>query len=167
MRWVLRVLAVILAAAALGGCGSDDGLDQGSGKIDLIKSDRIPAELMGLQVQNEDVSKTLSEIKRSWADGVALYSFRREELVQATLQINRFNENADYDDAGFRRRILQQIGGTAPRQVQVGDEDVFVTQSTKQTLAIWFEGEHLFVLSIRQDFEKPRSLLRAALELQV
>ena len=122
---------------------------------------------MGLQVQSEDVSKTLSELKRSWAEGVGLYSFRREELVQATLQINRFNDNANYEDAGFRRQILQQIGGTAPRQIDVGDEDVFVTQSTKQTLAIWFEDEHLFVLSIRQDFEKPRSLLRAALELQV
>ena len=167
MRLVIRVVAVVMAVGSVAACGSDDGLDQASGKIELIKSDRIPAEVMGLQVQSEDVSKTLSEVKRSWAEAVGLYSFRREELVQATLQINRFNDNANYDDAGFRRRILQQIGGTQPRQIQVGEEDVFVTQSTKQTLAIWFEGEHLFVLSIRQDFEKPRNLLRSALELEV
>lgn len=167
MTMLKRVVAAVLVATAFASCSSDDGLDQASGKIELIKSDRIPGELLGLQVQSEDVSKTLSELKRSWADGVGLYSFRREELVQATLQINHFNENAKYKDAGFRRQILQQIGGTAPREINVGDEDVFVTQSTKQTLAIWFEGEHLFVLSIRQDFEKPRSLLRAALELEV
>ena len=167
MRFLVRAVALVLAAVAFGACGSDDGLDQASNKVELIKSDRIPAELMGLKVQSEDVSKTLAELKQSWADGVALYSFRREELVQATLQVNHFNENADYEKAGFRRQILQQIGGTAPRQIQVGGEDVFVTQSTKQTLAIWFEGEHLFVLSIRQDFEKPRTLLRAALELEV
>ena len=167
MRSVKRMAALLLVAAAFAGCSSDDGLDQASGKIELIKSDRIPGEVLGLQVQSEDVSKTLSELKRSWADGVGLYSFRREELVQATLQINHFNDNARYEDAGFRRQILQQIGGTTPRQINVGDEDVFVTQSTKQTLAIWFEGEHLFVLAIRQDFEKPRSLLRAALELEV
>lgn len=167
MRKLAQVVVALVAAAAFVGCGEDDGLDQASGKIELIKSDRIPGEVMGLKVQSEDVSKTLSEVKRSWAEAVGLYSFRREELVQATLQINRFNDNADYDNAGFRKRILQQIGGTAPRQIQVGDEDVFVTQSTKQTLAIWFEGEHLFVLSIRQDFEKPRTLLRAALELEV
>ena len=167
MKLVIRAVAVVMAVGSFAACGSDDGLDQASGKIELIKSDRIPAEVMGLQVQSEDVSKTLSEVKRSWAEAVGLYSFRREELVQATLQINRFNDNANYDDAGFRRRILQQIGGTQPRQIQVGEEDVFVTQSTKQTLAIWFEGEHLFVLSIRQDFEKPRNLLRSALELEV
>ena len=120
-----------------------------------------------MQVQPEDVSKTLSQLKRSWAEAVGLYSFRREELVQATLQVNRFNDNAKYEESGFRRQILQQIGGVAPREIQVGDEDVFVTQSTKQTLAIWFEGEHLFILSIRQDFEKPRTLLRSALELEV
>ncbi|MFP5325982.1 MAG: hypothetical protein ACLGHT_00695 [Acidimicrobiia bacterium] len=167
MSALRRFVAVALVAAALGACGSDDGLDQASGKIELIKSERIPAEVMGLKVQSEDVSKTLSEVERSWAEGVGLYSFRREELVQATLQINRFNDNADYEKSGFRRQILQQIGGTQPRQVQVGEEDVWITQSTKQTLAIWFEGEHLFVLSIRQDFERPRSLLRAALELEV
>ena len=167
MRAVTRGLAVILIAATFGACGSDDGLDQGTGKVELIKSDRIPGEVMGLQVQSEDISKTLSELKRSWAEAVGLYSFRREELVQATLQINRFNDDADYDDSGFRRQILQQIGGTQPREIQVGEEDVFVTQSTKQVLAIWFEEEHLFVLSIRQDFEKPRTLLRSALELEV
>ena len=167
MRTRVRVAALFLAAAAFAGCGSDDGLDQATNKIELIKSDQIPAEVMGLQVQSEDVSKTLSELERSWAEGVGLYSFRREELVQATLQINRFNDNANYEDSGFRRQILQQIGGTAPRQIQVGEEDVWITQSTKQTLAMWFEGEHLFILSIRQDFEKPRTLLREALELQV
>jgi hypothetical protein len=167
MRRRVRLIALLLAGAAFAGCGSDDGLDQATNKIELIKSDRIPAEVMGLQVQSEDVSKTLSETKRSWADGVGLYSFRRDELVQATLQINRFNDNADYEDSGFRRQILQQIGGSAPRQIQVGEEDVWVTQSTKQTLAIWFEDDYLFVLSIRQDFEKPRTLLRAAMELQV
>lgn len=168
MRRRFAAAAISVVAVLTAACGNDsNAFGQGTDKVELIKSDRIPAEVLGLQVQSEDVSKTLSELKRSWADAVGLYSFRREDLVQATLQVNRFNENAAYDDSGFRSQILQQIGGTQPREIQVGEEAVFVTQSTKQTLAIWFEDRYLFILSVRQDFEKPRELLRAALELKV
>jgi hypothetical protein len=42
---------------------------------------------------------------------------------------------------------------------------VWLTTATKQTVAAWFVDETMYVLSIREDYPRPRTLVRAALEL--
>ena len=40
-----------------------------------------------------------------------------------------------------------------------------ITTGTKQSIAMWFKGRYLFVLSTRADYDEPRTLLRKALEI--
>ena len=53
-----------------------------------------------------------------------------------------------------------------PRRVRMGKAQVYFTTATKQTVAVWFTGDRLYVLSIREDYPFPRSLVRATLEAE-
>jgi hypothetical protein len=99
-------------------------------------------------------------------DSVGLYSFREGDLLQATLQVSRFNSKADVRSAKFRQTLLSQIGGSLPKRVTMGEDTVYLTSGTKQIIAVWFRGRNLLVLAVREDYAQPRALLRAALELQ-
>jgi hypothetical protein len=48
----------------------------------------------------------------------------------------------------------------------MGDHQVYLTTGRRQSVAVWWKGRHLFILSSREEFETPRSLLRAALEIE-
>ncbi len=170
MSMARRLLVAALAAAALAGsaCGGNADATQGrhGDDVDQLGDDLVPTDMMGLEVTKEDMSETISHTERTYLDAVGLYAVREGDLVKATLQVSRFNDEADYDDGGFRRALVNQIGGTNPRLVRLGDDQVFLTTGTKQQLFVWFEDEHMFVLAIRDDFERPRGLLRAALEVK-
>ena len=71
----------------------------------------------------------------AFIDALSLYSLRKNDLVQATLQVSRFNDGADVDADKFRQTVVNQIGGTAPRTVRLGSETVYLTTGTKQTIA--------------------------------
>ena len=164
------VLAPTLAIAALtsAACGGDDASDESTAAKDIeqLRADLVSGDILGLQTRQEDQKATLENAKRSYVDAVGLYSLRREELLQATLQITRFNENADFEDRGFRRSLLDKIGGSAPREVRMGADTVYMTSGTRQKISVWFRGRYLFILSTRDEFEQPRTLLREALEIE-
>lgn len=166
----LRVLvAVSLAAALLGGCGTGEDALAGatpSKEIKQLDAGVAPAELLGLTVVREDQAATIAKAERSYIDGVALFSLREGPLLQATLQISRFNDSADYRSSGFRQSLLSQIGGSRPKPVRMGEKTVYLTSGTKQRISVWFEGRHLLILSTREEFAQPRTLLREALEIQ-
>ena len=50
--------------------------------------------------------------------------------------------------------------------VRVGDRAVYLTTGRRQSVAVWWDDSYLFVLSSREDYETPRALLRAALEIE-
>lgn len=170
-RAARRAVAASLVAIALAttGCGDDGVAAQGTRAKDIkqLPADLIPGELLGLQTKQEDISGALASTKRAYLEGVGLYSFRREELLQATLQVSRFNDDADFESAKFRRSVVGQVGGSVPKRVRVGDETVYLTTGTKQTLAMWYRGRNLLVLAVREDYEQPRTLLREALRIQL
>lgn len=165
---MLRWAAVLLIAALLGACGAPDVSDQSTAGKDItsVADDLLPGELLGLSVTAEDISGTVASEQRSYVEATSLYSLRSDDLLQATLQVSRFNEHADATSTGFRRSLLTQIGGSRPRQVRVGEDDVYLTSGTKQQLAIWFRGEHLLILATREDYPMPKTLLRRTLEVR-
>jgi hypothetical protein len=125
----------------------------------------VPDNLLDLAVQKEDVS-VVENTKRPFVEAVGLYSLRRDDLLQATLQISRFTEEADATSTKFRQSVVTQIGSTTPRLFRVGDRTVYLTTGRRQSVAVWWEDRYLFVLSSRDDYETPRGLLRAALDIE-
>lgn len=157
---------IVLALLPLAACGGGDGA-QTAEPIAQLEPDVLPTRLLGLTVRREDMSEPLEQVARSYAEAVGLFGLRDEaDVLQATLQVTRLNEDADVDDDGFRSQLLAQIGGSLPREVRVGGAQVYLARGTRQALSVWFRGRVLFVLATREQYETPRALLREALELR-
>lgn len=171
----LRPLPRALGALALAGLGLSSGLAVGAcggGTPELVVHsvkplavDSLPAEVVGLTVKAES-SDQFKEAKRPYIDGVALYSLRKGEELEATLQISRFDESARLSDPAFRGSLIAQIGSTAPKEVRMGDDTVYLTSGSRQSVSVWFRGRYMFILSSREEFGQPRALMRALLKVQ-
>lgn len=166
----LRLAAAALAAVVvLGACGQPDRSAEATpaDKIEELDPTFVPDEMNDLVVRAENQSELLKQARLSYIDGIGLLSLRdREELLQATLQVSRFNENARVDDPGFRQQVVAQIGGTRPRATRLGNDTVWLTTGTKQRLAAWFRDRYLFILGVRDEYPQPRTLIRQALEIR-
>ena len=160
--------AVVAAALALTGCArSDASVEPTPGQaVKTLEIANLPPDLLGLAIAPEDVAEDLGKVPSAFIDALSLYSLRKDDLVQATLQVSRFNEGADVDADKFRQTVVNQIGSTRPRTVRLGGSTVYLTTGTKQSIGVWFKGRHLFVLATRADYDEPRTLLRKALEIE-
>ena len=167
-RWVevsRRVASALLLAATLVGaaCGNEPQ-QVAATEVDVFDASLVPTSLAGLAVAAEDVGGA-PDVKNPFVDGVGLYSLREGELLQGTLQLSRFTESADSETARFRQSVVRQIGSTTPKAYRMGDRTVYLTAGKRQTIAVWFEGRYFFVLSTREEFPRPRALIREALEI--
>lgn len=155
-----------LAVAVLPACGKG-GDHPVVHAIKPLSVDSLPATVIGLTVKSESAEQFKnSAAKRPYIDAVALYSLRRGDELQATLQISRFDSTARVGDPSFRASLLGQIGSTAPRPVRMGAETVFLTTGARQSVSVWFRDRYMFILSSREDFDQPRRMLRALLEVK-
>jgi hypothetical protein len=160
----LLALGVVAGAAA---CGGQDASAHAAEqrKISVLETHAVPRTLLGLRVAPEKVDESLTRERRPWVDAVALYSLRKGKVLQATIQISRFSDDADVGDSNFRRNLVDQIGTTSARVFRMGRRTVWLTAGDRQTIAVWFRGRYFFVLATREDFAQPRTLLRQLLEL--
>jgi len=168
MRRALRMsllapVAVALVASA--GCsGEDEAGAVTTDQVAVLDATFMPDELLGLAVEPE-ATEGLADVTRSYVDAIRLHSLRDGDQLVATLQVGRFAPGVEWDDRRFQRGVLNQIGANAPDPVRLGDHIVFVTTGVKQRLAVWFTDGYFFVLGVRDEFDRPRTLLRAALEV--
>jgi hypothetical protein len=165
----LAVVAVALPLTLATGCGGqkdDRGLGGVAGKAITPVAMAVPPAVLGLKVAKEDMTEPVKEVDSTYVEALSMYSFRRDELLQATLQVSRITDKGETDTDRFRRAVVNQLGDSTPQQVRLGDTTVYLTSGTDQRLAVWFQGQYFFVLASRNDFEQPRSLLRSVLELR-
>lgn len=166
----MRLLLAAVAVAVLAGCGADTATvgDPVAGKaIDTISSSLLPSTVLGLNVTAEDISDQLSTQHRAFVREVSLFGLRDDDLLKATLQVSRFNDEAKPDEKEFRNRILRDIGQTVPKEFRLGGARVHVTTGNQQTIAIWFKGDLMMILAVRSDYDRPRTLLRTLLDLDL
>lgn len=167
-RPVRLLMTLALAGAALSACGESGAAVapvEGS-QVEVLELDSLPAEVLGLAVEVEDVAGPVAEVESTFIDALGLWSLRSDELVQATLQVSRFSDGARYQVEEFRQAVVNQIGSVRPRTFRLGERTVYLTTGTKQSIAVWFKGRHLFVLASRADYDQPRTLLREILEIE-
>ena len=158
---------VVMLAVLTAACGGEDAA--APTKIEVLPNDLLPASMAGLRVEAEDIEGTVKGAKRqSYLESAGLYSFRTDDdLLQATLQVSRFDDEARYKDQDFRQSVLQQIGSTVPRAFRMSDQTVYLSTGRRQNVVIWFKDKYLFVLSSREEFGRPRTLLREAINLDL
>jgi hypothetical protein len=161
-------MALLAAAAAAvlgaGACGSS--APPQAAKITTFTVPGLPNEILGLKVQPEDPAKTVGKAGDTYVNAVALYSLRKGELVQATLQVDQLNDKARVDSDGFRASLINGIAHSNAQEVRVGPSTVYLSNGLRQRVATWFKGRYLYVLSTRQEYTEPRTIIRKMLELQ-
>jgi len=160
------VALVLLGSLGLGACGGgEDVVAKAGGPVEPLEI-TLPPELVGLKVESEKVTAALENFRPSYVESAALYSFRGDkDLVQATLQVARFRDEERNRSSAFRNSILAQFGSTPPRATRMGDVTVYRTTQTKQVVATWFDGLDWYLLSVRDEFDRPRTLMRETLEV--
>lgn len=166
-RLASAALGGLLVVTGLAGCADDPVAvrDAEARTIEPLDAG-LPLFLSGLRVDEEDIAATLEAGERPYLEAMGLWSLREEDdLLQATLQIGRFSDDVDPADEEFQDRIVTNIGPGA-RTLRMGEQTVHVTGGDRQTLSIWFSGEHLFILSTRDGYGGGRRLLRAVLEIE-
>ncbi|MGH9086398.1 MAG: hypothetical protein ACRDYW_13190 [Acidimicrobiales bacterium] len=161
------VAAFAVALGLLGACGGNAAVERADAReIVALDADRLPPDLLGLRVKREDIGDVLDGTKRPYLDEAGLYSLREGDTLQATLQVGHFAEGVDHTRPEFRDKLLNTVGGGSIRELRLGDRQVYLTTGDRQQVALWFHDRYLMVLSTREEYETPRALLRAALELQ-
>jgi hypothetical protein len=123
-----------------------------------------PPTLNGLKMSREEI--TLSKTKRKeYLERIELFSLRHGKQLEATLQVGRFRRDAPIGRASFRRTIAGEVGTSVPVEQRIAGTTVYLTRARKLAVAVWFRGRELRVLSIRTDYDTPKSLIRAAVVL--
>jgi hypothetical protein len=163
-RASLVILAVLVAGPLLVACGGGGG---GGTRVRELTVPGLTNGLLDLKVEAETSKvKALGGVKRPFIDRVGLFSLRRDALLEATLQVSRFTKKADVGSVRFRNSVINQIGSTIPHEFRMGDNRVFLTAGRRQSVAVWFRGRYLFILSTRDEYPQPRALLRTALDIK-
>lgn len=160
-------VAVAMTATACGGASQASVRPVAGKDIKPLSDTLVPPEVNGLTVVPENISDTLASGREAFVDSMSLFSFRTgDKLLQATLQVSRFSEKADYRSAKFQQTVVGNVGSTTPKPFRVGSDTVYITTGKKQNIDVWFRGRYLFVLAVRDDYDQPRALLRKALEIR-
>lgn len=159
-RPALAALALLLAVAA---CDSGSEAHERPAAARAVA--KLPSQLLGLKVVEENVTRDIRGVSRTYVDSLGLFSFREsDDLLRATLQIGRFNDVAEPRKQKFRNAIVAQLGATSPTQVRVGNTITYLTSGSEQSIFSWFDPKGFYVLSIRSDYPFPRALLRKLVE---
>lgn len=156
---------VLLAMTACGGAGTA-GPQRPAGTVRVFPSG-VPTQLLGYPLKKENVGHTLASNRQpTYFDNVQFYSLRRKDnFLEATLQIGHFKPGTDDAQTYFRQTVATGIGSTQPIATKVGNDMVYVSTQTGLVIASWFRGDYLLILSIRDTFSQPKTLIRQALEL--
>ena len=162
VRWSLLALFAILIVSNTA-CKSSQ---QESGPVGPV-SVEVPSQILGLSVIQEDVTGQVLPFKnRSYLDTFGLFSMREGDLLRATLQMGRFGQAAEEGDDIFRRQIIGLMGTSTPREILVGDQTVWSSIGTQQSVFAWFNGRGFYVLTVHKEFPFELTLLRKLMSLE-
>jgi hypothetical protein len=155
----------LLALSALPWAACGGSSSHAAVRVKAIPANAVPAQLLDLTVKQEE-SAQARKIERPFVDGASLYSLRKGDLLNATLQVSHFSPTADVNEVKFRNAVVGQIGSTVPKPFRMSGQTVYLTTGRRQAVAVWFRDRYLFILSTREDYKSPRGLLRQALDIK-
>lgn len=160
------VASASVALALLGAaCGTPDPKGTAADDIKQLPENQLSGTYLGLKAEREDVGGSLANQEaNAYIDSIGLYSLRSNKRLEATLQVSKLSDEARPKDSKFQELVANQIGGTKVQAFIMGGHNVYRSSQRKQSLTSWFQGQYFMILSVRDTYEAPRSLLRVLLE---
>lgn len=144
-------------------CGS--GSSDKAAPIVQLPKETLNKQFLGLTPTLEDIKERVDEQQaNSYVEGVALYSLRAGERLEATLQVSKLTSKARPEDEKFRAEVAGQIGGTTVQAFSMEGRTVYRSALRRQSLTSWFRGDYFMILSVREGYATPRALLRELLK---
>ena len=158
----LVAFATLVSGAA---CGSSSPTGTSAKDIKQLPENELSGTYLGLEARREDIGGSLSNQEaNAYIDAVGLYSLRNNQRLEATLQISKLSEHARPKDPKFQQLVANQIGGTKVQAFVMDGKHIYRSSQRKQSLTSWFQGDYFMILSVRDTYKSPRSLLRVLLE---
>jgi hypothetical protein len=166
--FALSVVLLVLAAIRIGSGEPVTNPRSATQSATQTVEFEMPSQLLGLTVNQEDISTDVSNVKTATYVGtVALFTMREGEELKASLQVAGFNDLARPDTETFRRQVIGLMGTSFPQELRVGDATVYMSPGNQQILYTWFKGRGFCVLTARRDYPFRRALLRKLLPIQI
>lgn len=157
-----RLAALVSCSLLAAGC-SGPALRGTSGRsIAILPASIVPGTMAGLSVRPDDVRPSLRSVKHSYLDAIGFYSLRSHDHVEATLEVARFAEQADYRSSAFRSSVAGGVEQAAPEELSVRGVEVYQASGTRSTIDVWFSGPWMMELTVLATYKHARSLLEAA-----
>jgi hypothetical protein len=161
---VLASLTLVSLAATSCGGAAEAKVSQVQGKdVKPVDTKMLPATMLGLALAPEEVLGSIAPARRSEVEAAGMFSLRSGDLLQATLQVSRLRNDPRFRNPSFRALVVSQIGSSLPHKTRLDDMDVYLTTGARQRVAVWFKDRYFFILSMRDDYKYPKSLIRTAL----
>lgn len=166
MRVKAHIIVLIFVMLATSACAGTKQQASATPK-EKAAALELPSQILGLLVRQEDISKEIGAVRSAtYFSSVALYTLREGELMQASLQVARFNNLAKPASERFRRQVIGLMGTGSPEELRIGDRKVYLSAGKQQVVYAWFEGNGFYVLTERRAYPFRRGLLRKLLTLQ-
>ncbi|MEY2473518.1 MAG: hypothetical protein QOK28_2847 [Actinomycetota bacterium] len=162
-----RAVGVVALATLVFGaaCSSSNPKGTSASDIKQLPENELTGTYLGLEARREDVGGSLANQEaNAYIDAVGLYSLRNKERLEATLQISKLSKHARPKEQKFQQLVANQIGGTKAQAFVMGGKHVYRSSQRKQSLTSWFQGDYFMILSVRDTYKSPRTLLRVLLE---
>lgn len=143
-----RAAAILVMLVALGGCGNDP--------VEVAAPAAVPAGLVPASVQSNSYAFYKSElpgVKDAFANAgpnsVAadgeLWELRKGDRLVGALQLTTLLPEVDLTNEDHRNQILRQLLPTARDQVVIDDVNVWISESGKKSVYLWF-GRDMYAL---------------------
>jgi hypothetical protein len=159
---VAAALVVALFGAA---CGTEKPQGVAAKNIKALPASLLSNTYLGLKPHEEDISDDLRLAQaNAYIESIGLFSLRKGDRLEATVQISKLSSKARPKDPAFQERVAGQIGGTTSQRYVMGGVSVFRSSQRKQSLTSWFSGDYFIILSVRDTYATPRTLLRTLIE---
>ena len=167
-RSLLHLPAVVLAVAltaTLAACGGTNAHGTAAKNIQQLPKDFITGNYLGLTPVRENIKSSLSnQDANAYITSVGLFSLRKGDQLEATLQVAKLAKDARPQDLKFQEQVANQIGGTKVQAFVMGGHAVYRSSQRKQSLTSWFDGHFFLILAVRDTYQTPRELLRTLLD---
>jgi hypothetical protein len=122
-----------------------------------------PGPLAGLLVVRDNAAVPSVSIGRSELDGIAIATLEAGAVTDGTLEVGHFKPSVNLERPGAAIAIAAQATGGPPTALMVAAHIVYSAVSLSRWVVMWIQGRDLIVLTVRPQFARSRSLLRAVL----
>jgi hypothetical protein len=168
-RAATTVLPFLVLALSLFGCAEPLDL-RAAADPSTLPDPAVPTSIDDIEFQREPTAETAFEEGGDAALVTTgqVWSVRRDDAIEASLQIAAVRPGLVGRADEVRRGILSSLGGGRFEPIRLGEERVYVLESVEQRMLLWFapDGSYYELLVARKSFDDAVPLFEALLAFQ-